>query len=122
METDIEIRNRLLAAARDEFFKFGFSKVTIDEIATKMGMSKKTVYKYFDSKEAIVQAVTKATMNEMVSCCEEIAHNDDIDFVDKLRKMMTLVAMHYSKIGRPLFEDLQKNAPHVWKQISEFRR
>jgi AcrR family transcriptional regulator len=122
MDTDTEIRNRIIATAKEEFFKFGFSKVTIDEIASKMGMSKKTIYKYFDSKEAIVQEVTKVTLNDMVSCCEEISQNNAVDFVEKLRQMMTHVALQYSKLGKPLLEDLQKNAPQVWKQISEFRR
>jgi AcrR family transcriptional regulator len=122
MDPDNDIRNRVMATAREEFFKFGFSRVTIDEIASKMGMSKKTIYKYFESKEAIVHEVTKATLDDMVACCEKISQNDAVDFVEKLRQMMTLVALQYSKMGKPLIEDLQKNAPHVWKQISEFRQ
>ena len=122
MELDSEIKERILSTARDEFFKFGFSKVTIDEIASKMGMSKKTIYKYFESKDDLVQAVTKATMDEMVNRCQEIIRDQEVDFVDKLRQMMTLVAVQYSKMGRPLVEDLQKNAPHIWKQIDEFRQ
>lgn len=122
METDTEIRARILAVAKEEFFKFGPSKVTIDEIAAKLGMSKKTIYKFFDSKDAIVSAVTSTTMDEMKSCCQEVIHNEEVDFVDKLRQMMTIVAIQYSKLGRPLIEDLQKNAPHIWKQIHEFRQ
>ena len=122
MDNDLEIRERILTAARDEFFKFGFSKVTIDEIASKTGMSKKTIYKHFESKDEIVHAVTKSSMNDMKACCEEITRNDKVDFVDKLRQMMTLVAVQYSKLGRSLIEDLQKNAPHIWKQINEFRQ
>lgn len=122
MDTDNDIRNRIMATAREEFFKFGFSKVTIDEIASKMGMSKKTIYKYFDSKEAIVHEVTKSTLEEMNTCCEKISQNDEVDFVEKLRQMMTLVALQYSKLGRPLIKDLQKNAPQVWQQISDFRQ
>ena len=122
METDTEIRERILSAARDEFFKHGFSKVTVDEIAGKTGMSKKTIYKYFESKDDIVQAVAKETLNHMKTCCEEITRNEDDDFVDKLRQMMTLIGLQYSKMGRPLIEDLQKNAPHIWKRIDEFRK
>ena len=122
METDTEIKERILLAARDEFFTHGFSKVTVNEIASKTGMSKKTIYKHFDSKDALVHAVTKATMNEMRACCEEITRNEEVDFVDKLRQMMTLIGLQYSKLGRPLIEDLQKNAPHIWKHIDEFRR
>jgi AcrR family transcriptional regulator len=122
METDTEIRARIIAVAKDEFFRIGFSKVTIDEIAAKLGMSKKTIYKFFESKNEIVRAVTSETMNHMKKCCEEIAGNEEMDFVDKLREMMTLVAIQYSKLGRPLIEDLQKNAPHIWELISKFRQ
>jgi hypothetical protein len=34
---------------------------------------------------------------------------------------MTMVAVQYSKMGRPLIEDLQKNAPRVWSEIAAFR-
>ena len=34
----------------------GFSKVTLDEIATELGMSKKTLYKYFEDKEDLLRA------------------------------------------------------------------
>jgi AcrR family transcriptional regulator len=43
-EETIEIRNRILKAAEERFFRFGFSKVTMDEIASELGMSKKTLY------------------------------------------------------------------------------
>src|SRR5260221_7822118 len=121
METETDTRNRIITAARDEFFKYGFSKVTIDEIASKTGMSKKTIYKYFKSKDDIVEEVTKTTCNAMRASCEDITRNKEIDFVDKLRQMMTLIGVQYSKLGRPLIEDLQRNAPHIWRQIEQFR-
>ena len=49
--TDMEIRDRILEKARDMFFKLGFSKVTMDEIAFELGMSKKTLYRYFKTKK-----------------------------------------------------------------------
>lgn len=121
-EGDIVIRKRIIEAAREEFYKFGFSKVTVDEIASKLGMSKKTIYKYFPSKDDIVHVVTQETMNEMETTCGNIVRREDVDFVDKLREMMTHVAIQYSKMGVPLLEDLQKNAPHIWKEIDEFRK
>ena len=121
MENDIEIKKRILTTARDEFISFGFTKVSIDGIASKMGMSKKTIYKYFPSKDDLVHAVTDTTLKEMETRCKNIIENNDIDSVEKLRQMMTTAAIHTSKMGKPLIEDLEKNAPHVWKEISEFR-
>lgn len=121
MENEIDIKKRILETARNEFFSFGFSKVSIEEIASKMGMSKKTIYKFFPSKDELVRAVTASTLSEVESSCKRIIENQEIDFVEKLRQMMTSAALHTSKMGRPLIEDLEKNAPEVWKEIAEFR-
>lgn len=121
MENDQELKTRIINTARDQFYVHGFSKVTVDEIATKLGISKKTLYKYFESKDDLVREVTNTTMMEMEACCKQFLENDSIDFVEKLKNMMTFVAMHYAKVGKPLLEDLEKNAPHVWKQIDDHR-
>jgi AcrR family transcriptional regulator len=120
-DNEDEIKNRILTTARDQFFSHGFSKVTIDEIAARIGMSKKTIYKYYPSKDDLVSAVTTKTLSEVELCCKQIVENPKLDFVDKLRQMMTHAALHIAKMGKPLIEDLEKNAPHVWKQISDFR-
>ena len=121
METSELIRLRILSTAGEEFFRHGFSKVTVDEIATRLGISKKTIYKYFSSKDELLRDVTRATMNEIGACCSDILKDEGIEFVDKLRNMMTTVGVHYSKLAKPLIEDLQKHAPHIWKEIADFR-
>jgi AcrR family transcriptional regulator len=50
METDSDTKQRIMESAREEFFRHGFTKVTVEEIAAKNGISKKTIYKYFDGK------------------------------------------------------------------------
>ena len=121
MEKEIDVRKRIVSTAQKLFFQFGFSRVTVDEIALKLGISKKTIYKYFESKNDIVNAVTQETLHEMEGGCQKILRQEDIDFVDKLREMMKQVAVQYSTLGKPLLEDLEKNAPHIWKQIADFR-
>ena len=121
MGNDQEIKIRILHAARDQFFNFGFTKVSVEEIATKMGMSKKTIYKFFPKKDDLVRAVINSTLTEVETCCRNIIENEKLDSVEKLRQMMTTAALHTSKMGKPLIEDLEKNAPLVWKEISEFR-
>jgi len=121
MENENDIKIRILNSAREEFFLHGFTKVTVDEIASKLGMSKKTIYKFYPSKDDIVRAVITTTFKEVQSVCEEIVNNNTLNFVDKLQQMMTVAALHISKIGKSLIEDLQKNVPHVWNEVSEFR-
>ncbi len=50
---------RIIAAARLCFAESGVASVTIDQIAQQAGVSRRTVYRYFDTKEAIILAVVE---------------------------------------------------------------
>src|SRR5438552_1381598 len=50
-------RNRIIAGARSHFFAHGFRGVTVEDLATELGMSKKTLYAHFSSKTGILEAV-----------------------------------------------------------------
>ncbi|MGD0022635.1 MAG: helix-turn-helix domain-containing protein, partial [Smithellaceae bacterium] len=50
-------KNTILRAARKLFFDRGFKFVTVDSIAAKAGVSKGSIYLYFDSKEEIYAQV-----------------------------------------------------------------
>ena len=52
------MREKIIEKAGDMFLKLGFKSVTMDDIATEMGISKKTIYKYFDNKEHLVDDTT----------------------------------------------------------------
>ena len=49
--------NLILDAAQNRFARFGFSKVTMDEIAQGIGLSKASLYYYYPTKENIFRAV-----------------------------------------------------------------
>ena len=48
------MREKIIDKAGDMFLKFGFKSVTMDDISSEMGISKKTIYKYFDNKDHLV--------------------------------------------------------------------
>ena len=48
---------RILEVARNQFFSLGFAKVTMDEIAEELGMSKRTLYQHFPGKKALLRKV-----------------------------------------------------------------
>ncbi len=50
----LERRDAILAAARDVFFKHGFHRATVDEVAEQAEVAKGTVYLYFESKETLL--------------------------------------------------------------------
>ena len=51
------VRQRILRQARTHFFVHGYSTLTMADLATELGMSKKTLYVHFAGKDAIVGAL-----------------------------------------------------------------
>jgi AcrR family transcriptional regulator len=61
------MKDQILHKATDMFLTLGFKSVTMDDIASEMGISKKTIYQHFSSKDALVKATT-ANLFETISC------------------------------------------------------
>ncbi|MDE3057367.1 MAG: TetR/AcrR family transcriptional regulator [Bacteroidota bacterium] len=119
--TDFDVRERIVTHAREKFLQIGFSKVTLDEIASDLGMSKKTLYKYFSSKEDLFRAGIHQTMNWVASSIEEILRQNK-PFAEKIAQMTMTVGNVVMKITRSGQIDAMRSLPHVWKEVEEFRR
>ena len=52
------MKDKILHKAADMFLNLGFKSVTMDDIATELGMSKKTIYSHFSTKLKLVAATT----------------------------------------------------------------
>jgi len=64
-EEKAERREMILEAARKRFQRFGYSKTTMDEIAGDAGISKGTIYLYFESKEDIFNELLAGEARDM---------------------------------------------------------
>jgi AcrR family transcriptional regulator len=61
------MKDDIILKSSDMFLTHGFKSVTMDDIASEMGMSKKTIYQYFSNKNDLVLAVT-SYLFEKISC------------------------------------------------------
>ena len=75
MEID-KIRETIKKAARELFRKYGYHKTSVNEIAKKAKIAKATIYKYFESKEMLLQAIL---MDYIRLSVYEIIHNPKKD-------------------------------------------
>jgi AcrR family transcriptional regulator len=99
----------------------GFSKVTLDEIASELGMSKKTLYKYFENKEDLLRTGVEQNMRA-IACEMDLIASSDKSFSEKLAGVMMLIGKQMSRLSRTAMVDMQKFAPELWKEIDTFRR
>ncbi len=66
-------RRRILDAARDVFFREGFMLANLDEVATRAGVAKGTLYRYFESKADLYVAVLAENGQVFVEKMNEVA-------------------------------------------------
>ena len=67
-----ERRQALMAAALDEFFEKGFAATRMDDVAKRAGLSKGALYLYFDSKEAMFQALIESFASPSLELIERV--------------------------------------------------
>ncbi len=66
----METRERILLKAHELFHKYGIRQITMDEIASQLGMSKKTIYSSFADKDELVDAVAQIHIKQNTESCE----------------------------------------------------
>ena len=69
--TDHNVRDQILEAAGEHFSRYGYDKTTVSDLAKAIGFSKAYIYKFFDSKQAIGEAICAKTLSAIVAAVEE---------------------------------------------------
>ncbi|WP_299665910.1 TetR/AcrR family transcriptional regulator [uncultured Polaribacter sp.] len=107
------MREKILEASKDLFLNLGFKSVTMDEIASNMGVSKKTIYKYFKNKTALVAAVADY-MFETICCGIDGILEQETNPIDELFAIKKLVMNHLKNEKASPFYQFQKYYPKIF--------
>lgn len=113
-------QTKIIEQIEDKLFKEGFYKTTMDDVASELGMSKKTIYKFFPSKEDLVMAIAKHFMNGMKNKILP-ALNSDKNAIEKLAELISILAKASEKISPKRMEEIRKHFPNLWNEIDKFR-
>ena len=106
--------------SQEVFFKSGFYKITMDEIAQGLRISKKTIYKYFPSKNLLLENVIKAFMNSTKKrLLKNIAAQENS--IMKIKALIEVFAELSLKLNQKLLYDLQTHIPELWESVEKFR-
>jgi AcrR family transcriptional regulator len=120
--TDHEIKGRILQKAEEHFLKLGYSKVTMNEIAEDLGMSKKTLYVHFQSKEELLKTMIFKLQNERIAQINALLNDTQIDFIEKLRQLLNLTAEFHKRITPDFLKEINRCAPGSCADLETFVR
>jgi len=116
----LDYRARIVSALKEMAPTRGFYGVTVDELAAGAGVSKRTIYRYFRSKEEIIGAV----MEEFISDTGRkvmLALSSARDPVEQVTNLIRTISEQIKVLQPPALYDLQKHYPHIWEKVERFR-
>lgn len=110
-------RAHIIKTAGELFFRLGIRSVSIDDICRELGMSKKTFYVYFASKDELVEQLLQANINYMASKMEELLKTGDFkQLVAKFIKHQEAEKNDVRRVPQLVY-DLKKYYPRQFAQF-----
>ena len=120
MAEQVTEKEKILFFTHAKFITEGFYKTTMDEIAKDLQISKKTIYKHFDSKETLLEEVCNMRIAYMTEKIDDIIDTNE-DSVTKFLKIINLHKSLMMNCSNLWFKDLQVHAPGCLTKINEVR-
>ena len=112
----MEPRERILLRANELFNRFGFRRVTMDEIALKAGMSKKTIYQSFATKDEIVSAIIEDHISKSAHRCQSDKGTAQ-NAIHEIFLNIDMIQEHFSEMNPMILDDLEKYFPAVFIKL-----
>jgi AcrR family transcriptional regulator len=112
------MKDKIIHKATDMFLKLGFKSVTMDDIASEMCISKKTIYKFFANKELLIHEGNEFFNIRVNAEIEKIiqSSNNAIEENFTIRKMFA--NMFKVVETSPLYQ-LKKHYPQIHQKVME---
>jgi len=111
-----DVREQIVAAAEQHFSRYGYEKTAVSDLAKAIGFSKAYIYKFFDSKQAIGEAICSKTLNAIVAAVDEAVAGAPTA-TEKFRRMFkslttTSVSLFFN--DRKLYDIAASSAAEGW--------
>lgn len=120
LPSTMEIQERILEASQKLFFQYGIRSVTMDDICRELGISKKTIYRYFKDKNSIVLTLNSRSLDEHKQAFIHIQENSK-DAIHEILLSMEYMSKMFQQMNPSLFYDLQKYFPKAWLNFRNFK-
>ncbi|HEV7333322.1 MAG TPA: TetR/AcrR family transcriptional regulator [Flavisolibacter sp.] len=116
----METKDRILVKSHEQFNRFGIRSVSMDDIATALGMSKKTLYQHFADKEELVSACFSQVMEHNRHQCladQKRAENP----IHELFLAYDMMQEMFANMNPVVIYEMEKYHPTAFKKFQEFK-
>lgn len=110
----------LLTEIEGLFFRYGIRGITMDDISKELGKSKKTLYKYFDSKETLIRELLILRLGSDAQKIQAVI-DGPLNAIDKMFSISKEVTSRMKHMNPSLMSDLKKYYRETWELIEKYK-
>ena len=110
------MKEEIVKRALNDFMQYGFKTFTMDDLASKMGISKKTLYEHFPSKNDLVEAVLDYALDMSCKNVEAFVQGEGSVIEDVYRNQKKVKEIFNINSDRPIWE-LQKYYSKTYERM-----
>ena len=110
------IREKILQMAMEILPRYGVKSVTMDDLAQRLAMSKKTIYLHFKDKSTLVEAVVDElflTQDEQIATIHDERH----DAIEEMYLISVFIRQMLSSMDVSVMFDLKKYYPKAFEKV-----
>jgi len=116
----VQDQQEIITAAFKQFKLLGFKSVTMDDIARKIGISKKTLYELFKDKDELVLECIKYMLNDNQAQTEKALKNS-INAIDQAINILMIMEKMIRGMNPVCYLDLQRFYPSAAKYLNDHK-
>jgi AcrR family transcriptional regulator len=118
------VRNQIIAAAHECFARYGYAKTTVADLAREIGFSKAYIYRFFESKQAIGEAICSSRLDRIVAGTRA-SIDDGGSATEKFRRMfksLTSMSVELFFDDRKIYDITAHSAAEQWGSSQAYRQ
>jgi TetR/AcrR family transcriptional regulator, cholesterol catabolism regulator len=113
----MDYRQRIIEEAAGMFRTYGIRAVTMDMLATQMGISKRTIYEVFKDKDELLQGVLKWMAVRQREVLTKILNETD-NVIEAIYKLLDLMNAHFQSMSPSFQMDMKRYHNEMIKNLS----
>ncbi|WP_029921431.1 TetR/AcrR family transcriptional regulator [Nevskia soli] len=122
--TDHAVRDQIVVAAKEHFSRYGYDKTTVSDLAEAIGFSKAYIYRFFESKQAIGEAICSQCLSSIANDVEAALARCKSP-IEKIRVLFktaieSSVALFFTE--RKLYDIAAHSASEKWRSIEPYEQ
>jgi len=117
------VRDQIIAAAHECFARYGYGKATVSDLAKEIGFSKAYIYRFFESKQAIGEAICTDRLDQLVAEARA-AIDEGGSATEKFRRMfksLTMLSLRLFFDDRKIYEIAALSAAEQWASAQTYK-